>query len=226
MTTTGTTDGAPLRIAVLLSGNGTSLENLLEHIESGEVPGEIVVVISSKANAYGLERARKHGIPAIAIPRKDHADPDAFNDALHAALDPYGVELVALLGFLSLFQLRGRYEGRALNVHPALIPAFSGVGFYGKRVYDAVLAAGVKITGATVHFTDDEYDHGPILLQESVAVEAGDTPDTLATRVTAVERRLVPRAIRLIAEGRVEIKNGCTRLVAPPAIARPRRPGP
>ena len=203
----------PLRIAVLLSGNGTSLENLLEHIESGDVPGEVVVVISSKANAYGLERARKHGIPAIVVSRKEHADPDAFNDALHAALEPYEADLVALLGFLSLFQLRGRYDGRVINVHPALIPAFSGTGFYGQRVYEAVLEAGVKLTGATVHFTDDEYDHGPILLQEAVAVEAGDTPDSLAARVTAVERRLVPEAIRLIAEGRVEIKDGRTRLL-------------
>ncbi|MDE0885457.1 MAG: phosphoribosylglycinamide formyltransferase [Myxococcota bacterium] len=206
----------PLRVAVLLSGNGTSLENLLKHIESGDVPGEVVAVISSKANAYGLERARAHGIPAIAIPRKEHPDPDAFNDALHAALEPYEADLVALLGFLSLFQLRGRYDGRVINVHPALIPAFSGTGFYGQRVYEAVLEAGVKLTGATVHFTDDEYDHGPILLQEAVAVEAGDTPDSLAARVTAVERRLVPEAIRLIAEGRVEIKDGRTRLLPAP----------
>jgi phosphoribosylglycinamide formyltransferase-1 len=204
-----------LRIAVLLSGNGTSLENLLEQIESGDVPGEVVVVISSRADAYGLERARRHGIPAVLVARRDYSDQDAFNDALHAALEPHAVELVALLGFLSLFQLRGRYEGRALNVHPALIPAFSGTGFYGRRVYEAVLAAGVKLTGATVHFTDDEYDHGPILLQESVPVEADDTPDTLAARVTAVERRLVPRAIRLIAEGRVEIKDGRTCIVSP-----------
>jgi phosphoribosylglycinamide formyltransferase-1 len=203
----------PLRVAVLLSGKGTSLENLLEHIESGDVPAEVVVVISSKANAYGLERAQKHGIPAVLVARKDHPGLDAFNDALHAALEPHAVDLVVLLGFLSLFQLRGRYEGRALNVHPALIPAFSGTGFYGRRVYDAVLAAGVKLTGATVHFIDDEYDHGPILLQESVPVEAGDSPDTLAARVTAVERRLLPRAIRLIAEGRVEIKDGGTRIL-------------
>ncbi len=214
-----TADREPLGIAVLLSGNGTSLENLLEHIESGEVPGEVVVVISSRADAYGLERARRHGIPAIAVARKEYPDAEAFNDALHAALEPFAVDLVALLGFLSLFQLRGRYEGRALNVHPALIPAFSGPGFYGRRVYEAVLAAGVELTGATVHFVDDEYDHGPILLQESVAVEAGDTPDTLATRVTAVERRLVPRAIRLIAEGRVEIKDGAARISAPAARA-------
>ncbi len=214
----------PLRIAVLLSGNGTSLENLLDRIESGDVPGEVVAVISSKANAYGLERARKHGIPAIAIPRREHPDPDAFNDALHAALEPFDADLVALLGFLSLFQLRGRYEGRAINVHPALIPAFSGTGFYGQRVYEAVLDAGVKLTGATVHFIDDEYDHGPILLQEAVAVETDDTPDSLAARVTAAERRLVPEAIRLVAEGRVEIKDGRTRLLPAPLSTPPSTP--
>jgi formyltetrahydrofolate-dependent phosphoribosylglycinamide formyltransferase len=201
---------SPLRIAVLLSGNGTSLENLLEHIDSGEVPGEVGVVVSSKPGAFGLERARRRGIPAVVVSRREHPDPDDFNDALHAALEPYEVELVALLGFLSLFQLRGRYEGRVINVHPALIPAFSGTGYYGKRVYDAVLAAGVKLTGATVHFTDDEYDHGPIILQEAVPVLEDDTTDSLAERVTAAERRLVPRAIRLIAEGGVEIKDGRT----------------
>ena len=204
-----------LRIGVLLSGNGTSLENLLAHIDSGEVPGRIAVVISSRADAFGLERARRRGIPALTVSRREHPDLNDFNDALHDALAPYDVELVALLGFLSLFQLRGRYEGRALNVHPALIPAFSGTGFYGRRVYEAVLASGVKLTGATVHFTDDEYDHGPILLQEAVPVQTEDTAETLAERVTEIERRLVPEAIRLIAEGRVEIKDGTTRILAP-----------
>jgi phosphoribosylglycinamide formyltransferase-1 len=200
----------PLRVAVLLSGSGTSLENLLEHIDTGDVPAEVVVVISSKPDAYGLERARRRGIPAVAVSRKEHPDLDDFNDALHAALDEHDVELVTLLGFLSLFQLRGRYEGRTLNVHPALIPAFSGQGCYGHRVHDAVLATGVKLTGATVHFTDEEYDHGPILLQEAVPVLEDDTAETLAARVQAAERRLVPEAIRLIAEGRVEIKDGRT----------------
>ncbi len=207
----------PLRIAVLLSGSGTSLENLFEHIDSGDVPGEVVVVVSSKENAYGLERARKRGIPAIAVPRKSHPDPDAFNDALHAALDAYDVEFVALLGFLSLFQLRGRYDGRTINVHPALIPAFSGPGFYGRHVYEAVFAAGVKVTGATVHFTDDEYDHGPIILQEAVPVLEDDTIESLSARVTAAERRLVPRAIRLFAEGRIEVKDGRARILEAPA---------
>lgn len=205
-----------LRIAVLLSGNGTSLENLLEHIDSGAVDAEVVAVISSKPEAYGLERARQRGIPALSVPRKDYPDLERFNDALHKALDDYKVDLIALLGFLSLFQLRGRYLNRVLNVHPALIPAFSGQGFYGKRVYEAVLATGVKVTGATVHFTDDQYDNGPILLQEAIAVKPDDTPETLAQRVTAVERRLVPRAIQLIAQGRVQIREGRTQITPGP----------
>ena len=201
-----------LRVAVLLSGQGTSLENLLEHIDAGQVEAEVVAVVSSKTGAYGLERARKRGIPALTVVRRDYPDIDQFNDALHAALAPHDVDLVALLGFLSLFQSRDQYTNRVLNVHPALIPAFSGQGFYGQHVYDAVLASGVKITGATVHFTDDEYDHGPILLQEAVPVEADDTGETLAARVTAAERRLVPQAIELIAQGRVEVQEGRTRI--------------
>ncbi len=206
----------PLRIAVLLSGGGTSLENLLEHIDSGEVPGQVVVALSSKANAYGLERARKRGIPAVAVPRRDYEDAKRFNDALHAELNRYDVELVALLGFLSHFELRGRYEGRALNVHPALIPAFSGQGCYGRHVYDAVLEKGVKITGATVHFVDEEYDHGPIFLQEAVPVLEDDDHESLAARVMAAERRLVPHAIRLFAEGRVRIEDGRVRILPDP----------
>jgi len=203
----------PLRVAVLLSGHGTSLENLLEHIDAGNVEAEVVAVISSKKGAYGLERARKRGIPALTVARRDYPGIDSFNDALHAALADHDVDLIALLGFLSLFQSRDAYSNRVLNVHPALIPAFSGQGFYGQRVYDAVLDSGVKVTGATVHFTDDEYDHGPILLQEAVSVEADDTADTLAARVTAAERRLVPQAIQLIAQGRVEVEHGRTRLI-------------
>jgi phosphoribosylglycinamide formyltransferase-1 len=203
----------PLRIAVLLSGNGTSLENLFEHIDSGDIPAEVVLVISSKADAFGLERARRRGIAAVAIPRKEHPEIDALNDALHLELAHHDIELVALLGFLSLFQLRGKYEGRAINVHPALIPAFSGQGCYGKRVYDAVLEMGVKLTGATVHFTDDEYDHGPIILQEAVPVLEDDDYESLSARVTAAERRLVPEAIRLFAEDRIRIENGRTHIL-------------
>ncbi|MEE3330526.1 MAG: phosphoribosylglycinamide formyltransferase [Myxococcota bacterium] len=200
-----------LRVAVLLSGSGTSLENLFEHIDHG-LPAEVILVISSKADAFGLERARRRGIATAVVSRKELRDLDAFNDALHAELARYEVDLVALLGFLSLFQSRGKYAGRVINVHPALIPAFCGEGFYGHRVHEAVLEKGAKISGATVHFTDDEYDHGPILLQEAVPVLESDTPDTLAARVQAAERRLIPEAIRLIAEGLVRIDAGRTHL--------------
>ncbi len=205
-----------LRVAVLLSGNGTSLENLFEQIDSGALRAEVTVVIASKESAYGLERARRRGIPAIAVPRKSHPDIGQFNDRLHAALDEHDVDLVALLGFLSLFELRGSYEGRTLNVHPALIPAFCGKGFYGRRVHEAVLAAGVKLTGATVHFSDEQYDHGQIILQEAVPVLEDDTVETLAARVMASERRLVPQAIQLFAEGRIRIEGRRTR-IQPPA---------
>jgi phosphoribosylglycinamide formyltransferase-1 len=194
-----------LRIAVLLSGSGTSLENLLEHIDSGAVPGSVEIVIASKEKAFGLERARSRGIPAVAVARKQYPDVGDFNDALHAALDDYDVDLVLLLGFLSPFETRGKFDGRTMNVHPALIPAFCGKGFYGRRVHEAVLEAGVKLAGATVHFVDAEYDHGPIILQEAVPVQDDDTPDTLAARVQASERRLVPEAVRLFAEGRLTI---------------------
>jgi phosphoribosylglycinamide formyltransferase-1 len=203
--------GRRLRIAVLLSGSGTSLENLFEHIDAG-LPAEVVCVIASKKSAFGLERAERRGVPAIAIPRRDHPDVAAFNDAIHETLSRYQPDLVCLLGFLSPFELRGRYEGRALNVHPALIPAFSGQGFYGHHVHEAVLASGVKLTGATVHFVSEGYDEGPILLQGVVPVEEDDTPDTLAARVQARERELVPEAIRLIAAGRVRIEEGRTRI--------------
>jgi phosphoribosylglycinamide formyltransferase-1 len=194
-----------LRIGVLLSGEGTSLENLFERIDSGEVPARVVVVISSKEDVGGLRRAERRGIPAVAIPRKRHRELTEFNDLIHVELEKHGAEFVALLGFLSPFELRGKFDGRAINVHPALIPAFSGKGFYGRKVYEAVFATGVKVTGATVHFVDEEYDHGPIILQEAVPVREDDDIETLSTRVQAAERRLVPEAIRLFAEGRLEI---------------------
>ncbi len=201
-----------LRIAVLLSGSGTSLENLFEQIDAG-LPAEVVCVLSSKKSAFGLQRAEKRGIPASAIPRREYKDVGAFNDALHEALDPFSPDLVCLLGFLSPFELRDRYAGHTLNVHPALIPAFSGKGFYGRHVHEAVLESGVKLTGATVHFASDGYDEGPILLQGTVPVEDDDTTESLAARVQALERELLPEAIRLIATGRVRIDAGRTRIL-------------
>jgi formyltetrahydrofolate-dependent phosphoribosylglycinamide formyltransferase len=200
------TASTPLRLAVLLSGEGTSLENLFEQIESGQLAAKIAVVIGSKERAGGLERARRREVPARAVTRKQYSDVGEFNDAIHAELDRHEVDLVVCLGFLSVFETRGKFDGRAINVHPALIPAFSGKGYYGRRVYEAVLAAGVKLTGATVHFIDSQYDCGPIILQEALPVLDDDTPETLAGRVQAIERRLVPEAIRLFADGRLAIE--------------------
>ncbi len=203
----------PLRVGVLLSGSGTSLENLCERIDAGEVPARVVVVVASKQGAFGLERARQRGIPAVAVPRKEHPDVGDFNDRIHAVLAEHDVELVALLGFLSPFETRGRYDGRCLNVHPALIPAFCGKGFYGHRVHEAVLESGVKVTGATVHFVDAEYDRGPIVVQEAVPVHDDDTAESLAERVQAAERRLVPEAVRLFATSRLRIEGRRVRIL-------------
>ena len=208
-----------LRIAVLLSGEGTSFENLCERIDAGEVPAEVALLIASKATAGGLRRAERRGIPALAVPRRAFASNAAFNDALHAELARYEIDLALLLGFLSVFELRGKYDGRTINVHPALIPAFCGPGMYGHHVHEAVLAAGVKVSGATVHFADDHYDTGPIILQEAVPVQGDDTPESLAARVQQVERRLVPEAIRLFAAGRLAIEGQKVR-IRPPAAAQ------
>lgn len=203
---------APLRIAVLLSGSGTSLENLFEHIDAGTLDARIEVVIASKKQAFGLERAQRRGVPAFAIPRREHTSVGAFNDAIHDVLERYEIDVVALLGFLSPFETRGRFDGCTLNVHPSLIPAFCGRGMYGHRVHEAVLEAGVKLTGATVHFVDAEYDTGPIVLQEAIEVHDDDTPDHLAERVQALERKLVPEALRLIHAGRVQIEGRRVRI--------------
>lgn len=203
----------PVRLGVLISGSGSTLQNLLDRIAAGTLPAEIAGVVSSRADAYGLERARRAGVPALTVARKAHADVDRFNDALHAALEPMNVDLVILAGFLSLFQPRARYAGRVMNIHPALIPAFCGSGFYGDKVHEAVIASGVRVSGCTVHFADDQYDHGPIILQGTVPVLDDDTPETLAARVHALERELYPDAIRLWAEDRLRIEGRRVRIL-------------
>ena len=205
-----------LRLAVLISGSGTTLEHLLDEIDKGRLDAEVSVVISSKPSAGGLERARRRGVPSHAVPRKAYDDENGFQDALHAIVDDVAPDLVVCAGFLSRFALRGRYEGRALNVHPALIPAFSGVGFYGRRVHRAVLDYGVKLTGATVHFCDEEYDTGPIVLQKAVPVLEDDTADSLAARVQEAERDIYPRAIQLFSEGRLRVEGRRVRILTAP----------
>lgn len=194
------------RIAVLLSGSGTTLQNLLDRIAVGEVDATVVCVVASRESAYGLERAKKTNIPAVAVPQRKFPDHDAFNGAIWEELRKHQPDLVVLAGFMSLLHVPPEYKNRILNIHPALIPSFCGKGMYGRHVQEAVLDFGAKITGATVHFVDEQYDHGPIVLQEAVPVFDSDTPDTLMERVQAKEREIYPRAIQLIATNRIKIE--------------------
>lgn len=203
------------RLAVLISGAGTTLQNFIDRIADGSLPARVAVVISSRRDAYGLERARAAGIPTAVVARKEFGNEEQFNDALHHELDRHAFDLIVLAGFLSLFQLRGRFTGRVLNVHPALIPAFCGKGFYGERVHRAVLESGVKVSGCTIHFADERYDHGPIILQGTVPVLDDDTPETLAARVHVLENQLYPEAIRLWSEGRLKVEGRRVRILEP-----------
>ncbi len=189
---------APARLAVLLSGTGRSLQNLAAAIRSGEVPAEISFVLSSRPDAYGLERARKLGLPHAVLNRRDFADSAAFREAVFSRIREFRCDLVLLMGYLQLLPIPEDYHGRVLNIHPALLPAFGGKGMYGDRVHRAVLDSGVEETGCTIHFCDDQYDHGPILLQRRCPVLPGDTVETLAARVFEEETRAWPQALRLL----------------------------
>ena len=202
-----------LRIAVLLSGTGRSLENLQQEITAGRLHADIAVVVSSKPEAYGLERAKSHGLDGVAVPRREHADLEAFNSAINAVLVPYDVDLVVLAGFLSLYQPLPALAGRVMNIHPALLPAFGGKGFYGDRVHQAVLDSGVKVSGCTVHFADSRYDHGPIILQTAVPVLDDDTVSSLAARVFAAECEAYPRAIQLFGDDRLRLEGRRVRIL-------------
>jgi phosphoribosylglycinamide formyltransferase 1 len=213
----------PLRLAVLLSGGGTTLQNLIDHIEAGKLSASIVVVISSHPDAYGLVRAKCHGLEAICIPWKAYRNTQAFHDELNRTLDRYAPELIALAGFLRVFRYAPHYRGRVMNIHPSLIPAFCGKGFYGLRVHQAALAYGVKVSGCTVHYADEDYDHGPIILQRVVPVLDHDTPERLAERVAIEERQAYPEAIQLFAEGRLQVQGRWVKILeaAPSQLSRP-----
>ncbi|HOZ49084.1 MAG TPA: phosphoribosylglycinamide formyltransferase [Candidatus Hydrogenedentes bacterium] len=194
-----------VRLAVLLSGSGTTLQNIIDRIDADELDARVCCVIASRHDAYGLERARKHGIATATIVRKEFVDTAAFSEAIWTEVRAHTADLVVLAGFMCLLDVPAEFDGRIMNVHPALIPAFCGKGMYGHHVHEAVLEYGAKVSGATVHFVDPEYDHGPVILQEAVPVLEDDTPDTLADRVQAKERELYPRAIQLYAEGRLRL---------------------
>jgi formyltetrahydrofolate-dependent phosphoribosylglycinamide formyltransferase len=194
----------PLRIAVLLSGTGRTLVNLNDHISAG-LPARVVRVISTRPDVLGVERARLAGIPVEIISRKSFDSVSAFSEAIFQVCRIDSAELVCLAGFLQRLRIPADFAGRVMNIHPSLLPAFGGKGMYGHHVHEAVLEHGVKWTGCTVHFVDDEYDQGPIILQRIVPVLQDDTAEILAERVFAQECAAYPEAIRLFAEGRLRV---------------------
>lgn len=196
-----------LPIAVLISGGGTTLKNLLVKINAGELPVEIKVVVSSSAKAKGLSYAHEAEIATLVVREGDFETAEAFSDAIFGALRDAGVRLVVLAGFLKFVPIPSDFENRVVNIHPGLIPAFCGKGFYGLRVHQAVLDYGAKISGCTVHFVDNVYDHGPIILQRVVEVRDDDTAESLQQRVFEQECQAYPDAIRMFAEGRLKVEN-------------------
>ncbi len=199
------TEPTPLPLAVFISGGGTTLKNLLDKIAAGELPAEVRLVISSNPAAGGLRFAREADIPTLVIEKKRFNDPAEYSEAMFAPCRVAGVQLVAMGGFLKHVLIPPDFANRVINIHPALIPAFCGHGFYGERVHRAALEYGVKVSGCTVHFVDNDYDHGPIILQRTVPVLPDDTPSRLAARVFDAEREAFPEAIRLFAVGRLRV---------------------
>ena len=207
-------DPKKLRIGVLLSGGGRTLLNILDKIKSGELNAEVVRVIASR-DCRGVERAKAAALDVHIVPYKETPDNETYSSKITELLDGAKVELVCLAGLLSFWRIPPHYEARVMNIHPALLPGFGGKGFYGEKVHEAVLAAGVKVTGCSVHFVNNEYDAGPIILQRPVLVEEGDTPETLAARVFEQECIAYPEAIRLFAAGRLRIEGHVVHLAAP-----------
>ena len=201
-----------LRVVVLVSGGGTNLQAIIDAVDNGAITNtEIVGVISNNKNAYALERAKVKGIPGRCISPKDYATRAEFNDALLQAVDELKADLLVLAGFLVVIpeKITSAYPNRIINVHPSLIPAFCGTGFYGLKVHEAALEKGVKVVGATVHFVDEGTDTGAIILQKAVAVEKGDTPEVLQRRVMEqAEWKILPQAIDLIANNKLEMIDG------------------
>lgn len=207
----------PVQMAVLLSGSGRTLQNFIDLINAGQLPAQIVHVISSRQDAFGLQRATQAGINTSVV-RQSGKLPETFSQEINDLLDANEPDLLCMAGFLSLWLIPEKYRWRVMNIHPALLPAFGGKGMYGQRVHKAVLDAGCKISGCTVHFADNNYDRGPIIIQRAVRVMQNDDPDSLAQRVFQQELIAYPEAIRLFAanalrvvDGRVQISREMTK---------------
>ena len=195
------------RLVVMASGSGSDMQSIMDAIDRGEIDGEIVLVIVSKHGAYAAERAKQHGIKTVEICLRDYPGKSEFFDANLAAIDEARPDGIILAGYLSILDRRitEKYANRIINIHPALIPSFCGDGFYGKRVHQAVIDYGAKISGATIHFVDEHADHGPIIMQETVPVYFEDTADTLAARVLELEHKILPKAVGLFCADRLHV---------------------
>ena len=204
---------SPLRLAVLLSGSGTSLQNLIDVIAAGRLDARIEVVIGSRPNLPGLQRAAAAKLANFIVDRRAFDDCASFSQEVFRLCDDAGIDLVCLAGWLCLVELPQRYAGRAMNIHPALLPSFGGKGMYGRRVHQAVLDHGCKVSGCTVHFVDNTYDTGPIILQRTCPVLDDDTPETLAHRVFEEEKIAYPEAIRLFQSGGLRVEGRRVRTV-------------
>jgi phosphoribosylglycinamide formyltransferase-1 len=204
-----------LRIAVFISGGGTNLQSLIDHIEERKIPGKIEIVISSRENAYGLIRAKAHNLEGMIIGKTNYPNMDERENRMIEVLEDKEIDLIVLAGYLSILGKRvvERYKNRIINVHPALIPSFCGKGFHGEKVHQAVLDYGVKITGATVHFVDEGTDTGPIILQGVVEVQEEDSVEILGKKVLAVEHELLPKAVALFAQGRLKVEGRKVRII-------------
>ncbi|MSR59492.1 MAG: phosphoribosylglycinamide formyltransferase [Planctomycetaceae bacterium] len=198
----------PVRLGVLISGGGTTLTNFLSEIAAGKLSAEVPIVIASRPDCGGIVKARAAGLECVVVERRQFASVAAFSQAIFDRCCEARVDLVTLAGFLALIEVPHDFEWRVMNIHPALIPAFCGQGYYGHRVHDAVLQRGAKVSGCTVHFVDNQYDHGPIILQRCVAVLDDDTPDSLAARVFDAECVVYPESVRLFAAGRLHVTGG------------------
>lgn len=201
-----------LNVVVLVSGGGTNLQAIIDAVESGDITNtRIAGVISNNKNAYALERAKKHGIVSRCVSPRDFTSREEFNERFQEAVEELEPDLIVLAGFLVVIppSMTERYRNRIINIHPSLIPAFCGTGFYGLKVHEAALERGVKVVGATVHFVDEGTDTGPIILQKAVEVKPQDTPEILQKRVMEqAEWKILPRAIDLIANGKVSVCDG------------------
>jgi phosphoribosylglycinamide formyltransferase-1 len=204
----------PIRLAVCVSGAGTTLQNLIDQIRRGQLRAEIVQVVASRPRIKAIERAEAANIPLALASRTAHSSAE-FSASIFDPIRRSKADLVILGGFLSLLKIPADYRGRILNIHPSLIPLFCGKGFYGLKVHQAALEAGVKVSGCTVHFVDDHYDTGPIILQRTVPVLENDTPETLAARIFKEECKALPEAIQWYAEGRLRLEGKRVRVLPP-----------